>query len=323
MRALLQLGRIAIGISLGLCASAQAADWPDRGGRVIVPYGPGGGVDTFTRPIVQRLTEQLGHSFVVLNRAGAGGTIGVKMAAQGPADGYTLLGGGVHQPMAEPLYPKRDYDFGKDFVPIAVTAVVPNVLVVHSKVTFSTTKELIEFAQANPNKLTYCSAGSGTAPHIIAELFKVSTGVKILHVPHSGTAAAYLTFLGGNCDMMFDGLGTAAPHLTGNRIRALALTAKERSAQFPAIPTMQQSGGPEMDAGTWYGMWAPVGTPHEILVRLNKEIGVALNSPSVKEAWKTQGAHVPSMRLEELRPFVREEIAKWAAVIKKAGIAAE
>ena len=148
-------------------------------------------------------------------------------------------------------------------MPIAVTAVVPNVLVVHAKVTFSTTKELIEFAQANPNKLTYCSAGSGTAPHIIAELFKVSTGVKILHVPHSGTAAAYLTFLGGNCDMMFDGLGTAAPHLTGNRIRALALTAKERSAQFPAIPTMQQSGGPEMDAGTWYGMWAPVGTPQQ------------------------------------------------------------
>ena len=178
MLASLQLRRIAIGIALGVCAAAQAADWPDRAGRVIVPYGPGGGVDTFTRPIVHRLTEQLGQSFVVLNRAGAGGTIGVKMAAQSPPDGYTLLGGGVHQPMAEPLYPKRDYDFGKDFVPIAVTAAVPNVLVVHS-------------------------------------------------------------------------------------------------------------------------------------------------TPSVKEAWKTQGAHVPSMRLEELGPFVRDEIAKWASVIKKAGIAAE
>lgn len=321
---MLSLKRVAgVALLLGVAMQANAQQWPTRSVTVTVPYGAGGGVDTFTRPIVQRLSEQLGQPFVVVNRAGGGGTIGVRAAAQAPADGYTLLSGGVHQPMAEPLYPQRGYDFGKDFVPVAVTAVVPNVLVVHSKVTFATAKELIDFARANPGKLTYCSAGSGTAPHIIAELFKLSTQTNIVHVPHTGTAAAYVTFLGGHCDMMFDGMGTAAPHLTSNRIRALALTTKERTSFFPSIPTMQEAGGPEMNAGTWYGMWAPAGTPREILVRLNREIETALNSPMVKEAWKTQAAQVPSMKYEELEPFVRDEIANWAGIIKKASIGAQ
>ena len=302
---------------------AQAQAWPDKQIRVIVPYGPGGGVDTFARPIVARLTEQLGQPVVVVNRPGAGGTIGVRVAAQSPADGYTLLAGGVHQPMAEPLYPKREYDFGRDFVPLAVTAVVPNILIVHPKVPFQGAKEVIDFATANPGKLTYCSSGSGTAPHIIAELFKLSTNTKIVHVPHSGTAAAYVTFLGGNCDMMFDGLGTAAPQINGNRVRPLALTSKDRTPFFANVPTMAQAGGPEMDAGTWYGLWAPAATPPEVVARLHREIMAALASAPVRETWKTQAAVVPQIRLEELGPFVRDEIAKWGAVIRKAGIVAE
>lgn len=312
----------AIAVACAL-ACAHAQEYPNKSVRVIVPYGPGGGVDTFARPIAARLTEQLGQPVVVVNRPGAGGTIGVRVAQQSPADGYTILAGGVHQPMAEPLYPKREYDFGRDFVPLAVTAVVPNILIVHPKVAFQSAKEMIDYATANPGKLTYCSAGSGTAPHIIAELFKLATGTRIVHVPHSGTAAAYLTFLGGNCDMMFDGLGTAAPQINGNRVRAVALTSKERTPFFPNVPTMAQSGGPEMEAGTWYGMWAPAGTPPEIVARLNREIMVALGSAPLREAWKAQAAVVPSFRLEELGPFVREEIAKWGSVIRKASIVAE
>ncbi len=318
-----EFNRVLFSVALFCCSAVNAADWPTRNLTVIVPYGPGGGVDTFARPIAQRLTEQLGQTVVVMNRPGAGGTIGVRAAAQATPDGYTILAGGVHQPMSEPLFPKRGYDFGKDFTPLAVTAVVPNILVAHPKVTLNSAKEVAEYARANPGKLSYCSGGSGTAAHIVGELFRMNTQTNLIHVPHTGTAAAYLTFLSGNCDLMFDGLGTAAPYLNSNRIRGIAMTSKERSSFFPAIPTMQQSGAPEMDAGTWYGMWAPTNTPPEIVARLNKEITIALNTAQVKEAWKAQAAIAPNFKLDELTPFVRDEITKWGNIIRKAGIVAE
>ena len=297
--------------------------WPERVVKVVVPYGAGGGVDLFTRPIVNKLSEQTGAQLIVDNRPGAGGTIGVKMVARSQPDGYTLLGGGVHQPMAEHLYPKRDYDFGKDFVPIAVTAVVPNVLVVYPKIPFRQVKDLIAYAKANPGKLTYCSAGTGTAPHVIAELFKMEAGVGILHVPHSGTAASYVTLLGGNCDMTFDGLGTASAHIKSGRVIPLALTSAKRSVYFPEIPTMAEAGGPAMDAGTWYGLWAPAGTPPQIVAFLNREVAKALSSPDIKAIWATQGAEIPPFELDQLRPFVLSEIARWSSIEQTVGIKLE
>jgi len=308
---------------LGFAAAAQTAHYPDKPARIVVPYGAGGGVDQFTRPIAQKLSEQLGQQFIIDNKPGAGGTIGVSFVARAAPDGYTLLGGGVHQPMSENLYPKRGYDFGRDFVPVAITASVPNVLLVHPKVPFRTVKDLVAYAKANPNKLTYCSAGSGTAPHVIAELFKLEAGVQIVHVPHTGTAASYITFLGGNCDINFDGLGTAAQHIKSGKVIPLALTTAKRSAFMPDVPTMTEAGGPPLDAGTWYGMWAPANTPRDILVKLNREVTKALGSPEVKAIWNTQGADVPSFEFDQLQPYVRAEVARWTAIQQKAGIRAD
>ncbi|XSC47553.1 Bug family tripartite tricarboxylate transporter substrate binding protein [Bradyrhizobium sp. RDT10] len=192
-------------------SSAVAADWPDRIVKIIVPYGPGGGVDSFARPIASVLSDQLSNRLIIENRAGAGGTVAVLAAARSAADGYVLLAGGVHQPMAEAIYPSRGYRIDKDFVPIAITAEVPNVLVVPEQSRFKTVTDIIKEAKANPGKLNYCSSGNGTSQHIIAEMFKSQTGVEIQHLPYRGTALALTDLIANVCDMMFDGMGTSAP----------------------------------------------------------------------------------------------------------------
>ena len=312
-----------LGMSLIACSGAAIAEWPDKLVKVVVPYGPGGGVDTFTRPVAARLSQQMGQQFIVENRGGAGGTIGVQAAARSNPDGYTILSGGVHQPMAEGLYADRGYDMDKDFIPVAITAVVPNVLVVTPKLQHKTVAELIAFARANPVKLTYCSSGSGTSQHIIAEMFKLATKVSILHVPHRGTAAAMITLLAGDCDMMFDGMGTSAQQIVAGKLRALALTTNKRSAHYPDIPTMQEAGGPTMDAGTWYGWWVPTGTPQAILAKLRQEVTKALAEQSVKEMWRVQGADLSPLPPEQLQSYVRSEIIRWTQLTKQAGIRAD
>jgi tripartite-type tricarboxylate transporter receptor subunit TctC len=318
--------RLILAATLGLGANpafAQAPAWPERPIRIVVPYGPGGGVDSFTRPIAAQLQGQLGHPVVVDNRAGAGGTIGVLNAARSPADGYTLLSGGVHQPMAEALYPQRGYRIEQDFVPIAITAVVPNVLVVHPASGLNDLRTLMQRARANPGSRTYCSSGSGTSQHIIAEMFLRETGLRIVHVPYRGTAAAMNDLLAGNCQMMFDGMGTSAPQIAGQRLRPLALTVRSRSALFPEIPTMAEAGGPDLDAGTWYALWAPAGTPAPILARLREEVGAALASPAVQRAWQQQGAERAAIADDHLDAYVRQETARWSALVTELGVRAE
>jgi tripartite-type tricarboxylate transporter receptor subunit TctC len=302
-----------------LSTSAYAA-WPDKTLKIVVPYGPGGGVDTFARPLTVKMGEQLGNPFVVDNKAGAGGTIGVLFAAKSAPDGYTFLAGAVHQTMSESLYPKRGYDFDKDFIPVALTAIVPNVLVINPKLPFKNAGELISFARENPEKLTYCSSGNGTSQHVIAELFKNNLKIKILHIPHKGTAAAMTTFLSGNCDMMFDGMGTSAAQINAGKVRALAVTTLKRSPYFPNIPTMKESGGPSMDVGTWYGWFAPANTPNEIILRMNKELALALQAPQIKEIWRVQGAEAPAIPLDQLKDFVRSEINRWTQINKEVGV---
>ena len=307
-----------------VCAPTHAADYPDRVVKVIAPYGPGGGVDTFTRPIAVLLGQRLGQQFIVDNRPGAGGIIGVKAVAVSQADGYTILSGGVHQPMAESLYPKRGYDMEKDFVPLALTAVVPNVLVVRPDFPAKTVVEFITYAKANPGKLTFCSSGSGTSQHIIAESFKDLTKIEMLHIPHKGTAPAMVTLLSGQCDMMFDGLATSIPHITSGKLRALALTSATRSRHYPNIPTMQEAGGPSMDAGTWYGWWVPAATSNDVVARLRKEINVVLNSQEIKTIWATQGAELPTTQQQaNIENYVRSEIHRWTKAVRDAGIKLE
>lgn len=320
----MKLVRVLFAAGLCLAGLPEArAQWPDRPIRIVVPYGPGGGVDSFTRPVAAQLQAQLGQPVVVDNRAGAGGTIGVLNAARSPADGYTLLSGGVHQPMAEALYPQRGYRIDADFVPVAITAVVPNVLVVNPASGITDLRSLMERARARPEGLTYCSSGSGTSQHIIAEMFLRETGLRMVHVPYRGTAPAMNDLLAGVCPMMFDGMGTSAPQIQGQRLRPIALTVSRRSALFPEIPTMAEAGGPAMDAGTWYALWAPAGIPAPILDRLREEVRQALASPGVQRTWQQQGAELSTIPDDRLEAYVREETGRWSGLVTSLGLRAE
>ncbi len=311
-------------MTLACAATLPAlAQWPERPIRIVVPYGPGGGVDGFTRPIAIQLQGQLGHSIVVDNRPGAGGTIGVLNAARSPADGYTLLSGGVHQPMAEALYPQRGFRIETDFVPIAITAIVPNVLVVNPGTGLTDIRTLMARARANPDGLSYCSSGSGTSQHIIAEMFLRETGLRMPHVPYRGTAPAMNDLLAGTCPMMFDGMGTSAAQIAGQRLRPLALTVASRSALLPEIPTMAEAGGPAMDAGTWYALWAPAGTPAPIIARLRDEVRRALAAPATQRVWQQQGAELSAIADDGLEIFVREETLRWTTLVTALGLRAE
>jgi tripartite-type tricarboxylate transporter receptor subunit TctC len=239
-------------LSFTLPTLAMAEGWPTKPLTVVVPYGPGGGVDVFTRPIAAKLSENLGQPVVVENRPGAGGIIGVRHAANSSADGYTLLSGGVHQPMAEGLYPDREYDLDKDFVPIALTASVPTVLVVTNKAPFKSVKELISYAKKHPGEVNYCSSGNGTSQHIVGESFKRLTGIDITHVPYRGTAAAMVDLIAGYCSLMFDGMGTSAPQIRGGKSALWLLLHKNAALCFQTFLPSRRLEDP-----TWtrrYGM---------------------------------------------------------------------
>lgn len=300
--------------------TALAADWPEKTIRIVAPYGPGGGVDTFTRPIASRLAQTLGQPVIVDNRPGAGGTVGVRNVADSPADGYSFLSGGVHQPMAEELYPKRGFDIEKDFVPVALTALVPTVLVVTNSAPFRTVQELTAYAKANPGKINYCSSGNGTSQHITAESFKRLTGLSMTHIPYRGTAAAMSDLIGGQCMLMFDGLGTSAQQIRADRIRLLAVAGSSRTPLFPDTPTLKEAGGPDMDATIWYGWWARRGTPTPILNRLTQSVRAALKDPAVVEAWKAQGAAVPELSDAETNRYVQAEVARWKKTVVELAI---
>ncbi|MGX9936883.1 Bug family tripartite tricarboxylate transporter substrate binding protein [Advenella kashmirensis] len=300
---------------------ANAADYPSKPVHIIVPYGPGGGVDTFTRPITIALGEQTGQSFVVENKPGGGGTIGVRQVTRTPSDGYTLLSGGAHQAMAEGLYPKRGYTLDQDFKPLAFTAIVPNVVIANLNAPFKTVKELIGYAKQHPTEVNYCSSGVGTAQHLVAELFMEATSIKMTHIPYTGTAAALTDLMGGQCQVMFDGLGTSAQLIRTQKVRPLAFTTKERSPYFPEIPTTHEAGGPQMDAGIWYALWAPAKTPAETVAYLQNQISIAMKSEMVKKAFEAQGATISDKPVNELPAFVSAEVKRWTQVSERTAAA--
>lgn len=302
------------------CFGHAHADWPERRIEVVVPYAAGGGVDSFARPVVQKLSEQLGQPVMIANRTGAGGTVGVAFTAQAAKDGYTLLSGGVHQPMAEALYPNRGYQIDKDFAAIAITAVVPNVLVVNPDSGIGDVATLIARARANPGSFSYCSSGPGTSQHVIAESFLRETGLKMVAIHYRGTAPALNDLLAGQCQLMFDGMGTSAGHIESGKLKALAMTSARRSQLFPNIPTMAEAGGPTMDAGTWYAFWAPAGTPEPVVSRLRSEIKRAVASPEVSRLWTKLGAEVANIPDAEVNEFVRKETARWTQEVRQLGV---
>ncbi len=303
------------------CAIAQgAAAWPARPVTIIVPFPAGGGTDAFARPLTAQLTKQLGKQFVVDNKGGAGGTVGAGLAARATPDGYTFFMGAVHHTIAPAMYPKLDYNIETDLLPVALVSRVPQVIVVHpAKVPVNDLKGLLDFVRKNPGKVNYGSAGNGTSHHLAGELFKLQTKTFITHIPYRGAGPALQDLISGQVDMMFDGLGSSAAHIKGGRIRALAVASDKRAPGFPNIPTTTEAGVPTYQVSTWYGLWAPKGTPKDIVDKMIAELTKAFNSPELKEAWTSIGSEVPTLTGDAFGKFVSAEIKRWAEVAKESG----
>jgi len=296
---------------------AQA--WPNKPVKLVVPFPAGGGTDAFARPLAAALSQALGQSFFIDNRGGAGGTIGAEIAAKSPNDGYTFLVGAVHHTIAVSVYSKLPYDLERDLMPVTLVAVVPNVVVVHPKVPVNSITELVAYAKANPNKLNFSSAGNGTSHHLAPELFKTMTGTQMNHIPYKGAGPAMQDLLAGQVDLMFDGMGSSAPQIRGGKLRPLAVTTTTRSPAFPDVPTVQEAGVPGYEVTTWYGLWAPAGTPPDIVNKLQAEVTKALLKQDMKEIWAAQGASSGGNTPEQFTVFIRNEVVKWAKVVKDSG----
>ena len=305
----------------GLPGSARAQPaWPARPVNLVVPFPAGGGTDAFARPLGAQFTRLTGQNLLIDNKGGGGGTVGAAVAAKAPADGYNYFMGGVHHAIAPSVYPKLQYDLQQDFVPLILVARVPQVVVVNPKrVQARTVKELIDLAKKNPGKLNYASAGSGTSHHLAGELFKQQTGTFITHIPYRGAGPALQALIAGEVDLMFDGLGSSAAHIKAGRIKAIAVAADKRAPGFPDVPTAAEGGVPTYQVATWYGLWAPKGTPTAIIEAMQAEMRKALNSEEIKAAWQGLGALPPSLWGTDFGRFVGAEVKRWREVVKNSG----
>jgi tripartite-type tricarboxylate transporter receptor subunit TctC len=305
--------------ALSIGTQAQSA-WPAKPVTMIVPFPAGGGTDAFARPLSAQFSKQTGKPLIIDNRGGAGGTLGASIAAKAAPDGYTLFMGAVHHTIAPSMYPKLDYDLEKDFVPLALMANVPQVLVVNPKrVEAKDMKSFIEFVRKNPAKLNYGSAGAGTSHHLAGELFKQQTKTFITHIPYRGAGPALQDLISGNVDMMFDGLGSSANHIKGGRIKALMVSGPKRNPAFPDVPCAAEVGLPDYTVTTWYGMWAPKGTPADVQGRIVEELRKAANTDELKAIWASNGAEFGNLTPAQFGSFVHGEILRWAAVVKASG----
>ncbi len=303
-----------------LAAFAQAAAWPSRPVTLVVPFPAGGGTDAFARPLSAQFARQTGRQLVIENRGGAGGTVGASIAAKAAPDGYTLFMGAVHHAIAPSMYPKLDYDLEKDFIPLSLVANVPQVLVVNPKnLPVPDVKAFLELVRRNPGKYNYGSAGTGTSHHLAGELFKQQTNTFITHIPYTGAGPSLRDLVGGQVDMMFDGLGSSAAHIKGGRIKALMVSGNKRSPAFPDVPSAAEVGLPDYTVSTWYGLWAPKGTPADVQARIIDEMRKAVTSDELKAVWAGQGAEFPNMPQAQFATLINNEIKRWAAVVKASG----
>ena len=311
-----------LALSGAFALSAQAQEWPAKNLTLVVPFPAGGGTDAFARPLSAILSKQLGKQIVNDNRGGAGGNLGAGIAARAAKDGYTYFMGAVHHAIAPSVYKKLDYSLEKDFAPLAVVAVVPQVIVITPKrVKETDLAAFIALAKKTPGKLNYASAGSGTSHHLAGELFKIAAGVDIAHVPYKGAGPALQDLLSGQqVEVMFDGLGSSAQHIKSGLIMPLAVAAKTRSAAFPYVPTTAEAGLKGYEVATWYAMWGVAGSPAAINDRMVSETAKALASTELKTLWAGQGATLGAANPKEMAAFVTTEIAKWAKVAKSANI---
>ncbi|HSW05962.1 Bug family tripartite tricarboxylate transporter substrate binding protein [Aquabacterium sp.] len=319
LRRTLLAGAVAAAALAG-ATGAQAQAWPSKPVTIVVPFPAGGGTDAFARPLFAVMTRNAGKQFVIDNKGGAGGTVGASLSARAAPDGYTFFMGAVHHAIAPSMYPKLDYNIETDFVPVGLISSVPQVIVVHpQRVPVTDLKGLLEYVRKNPGKLNYGSAGNGTSHHLAGELFKLQTKTFITHIPYRGAGPALQDLIAGQVDMMFDGLGSSSAHIKAGRIKAIAVASEKRAPGFPDTPTAAEGGVPTYQVATWYGLWAPKGTPKEAVEAMQAEMKKALNSDELKGIWAGLGANPPNIWGPDFGKFVGNEVKRWAEVVKSSG----
>jgi tripartite-type tricarboxylate transporter receptor subunit TctC len=318
-----QFLRLAAGAAVlpAVSAPGWAQAYPDRPVRLVAPFPPGGSIDLVARLIGQWLTDRLGQQIVVENRPGAGGNVGSEAVAKAPPDGYSLLLCSVANAISATLYDRLGYDFVRDFEPVAGLSRAPNVMVVNPAVPARTVPEFIAWAKANPGKVNMGSSGIGTSIHVSGELFKMMTGVNMVHVPYRGSAPMLTDLLGGQVQVAFDNLQPSIPHIKSGRLRALAVTTATKSEMLPDLPPIAEF-VPGYDASTWNGVVAPKGTPAAVIARLNREINAGLADPGLKARLAEMGATPMPGSPDDLAKFIAQDIEKWAKVIRTGNIKA-
>jgi len=313
-----------LGLLFGLLAvGAGAQEYPNKPIRMIIPYPPGGGTDVVGRILNEPLSTALGQPIVIDNKGGAAGNVGTDLAAKAPADGYNILFTLSSHTINPRLYPKLPFDVEKDFVPISLSAMIPQILVVHPSVPANNVQELIALAKAQPGKLNYASVGTGSPGHIAGELFKLKTGVDIVHVPYKGGGPAVTDTIGGQVQLLFVSMPAAWQHVKSGRLKAIAVTSEKRSVAAPEVPTILESGVPDYVVDSWYGAFAPAKTPPAAVAKLQAAFAQVLQNPQVREKLLLQGAEAATATPAEFDRRVRDELTKWEFVIRNANIKPE
>ncbi len=298
---------------------ALAQDYPNKPIRLVAPFSPGGATDVLARIVGQKINERMGQPVVIENRVGAGGNIGAEQVAKSAPDGYTLLMGGVPHAIGATLYAKLGYDMVKDLTPVAEVASFPSVLVLHPSLPAKSVKELIALAKARPGHLNFGSAGNGSPNHLALEWFDTLAGVKMTHVPYKGAGQVLGDLLAGQLQLASMGLPVAMPHVQSGKLRAIALTGAARSPLLPRIPTVAEAGLPGFDVTSWYGIFGPAVLPKDIVAKLNFEIGTAITSPELTERLTALGAEPAFKTPAAFAQYVRDEITKWARIVRESG----
>jgi tripartite-type tricarboxylate transporter receptor subunit TctC len=299
-----------------------AQTWPSKPLRYIVPYPPGGFNDTLARTLAAELPKTLGQPVVVENRPGGNTIIGTEAAVKSAPDGYTLFGAALPFAVIQSLY-KTSFDVTKDFAPIVLAGVTPNLLVANPSVPFNDVKGLIAYAKANPGKLNYASTGNGSSNHLSFELFKAMTGTVVTHIPYKGSAPAVTDLIGGQVQVMFDNTPNVLPHVRAGKLKALAVSSKARTSLAPEIPTVDESGVPGYDVGVWFGVLTVAGTPRDVVQRLNTDMVKILASPEIRQRFGNAGVEVVAGTPEQFSTHLKREVSRWAKVVQDANIKAD
>jgi tripartite-type tricarboxylate transporter receptor subunit TctC len=307
---------IGLGSLLATSVPALAQEWPVKTIRWIVPFPPGGAMDVIARSLADKSSKTLGQAIVIENKPGAGGNIGAELVARSDADGYTMLITSIGMATNKFLYPKLPYDPVKDFSPVSLIAVVPNVLVTNStQPNVKTVTELIANAKAQPGKLTYASAGNGTSIHLAGEVFTSLAKIDMQHIPYKGSGPAVTDLIGGQVNYMFDSITSAKPHIASGKLRPIGLTTIKRSKSLPGVPTIAESGLPGYDVTPWFAVFLPANTPKSIVKKLNMALVSSMESAEIKDKFENIGAEPVGSSPEELAKYLNKEIERWGKVI--------